>query len=110
MLFSLYLNDLQSYLEENGLFGLESISRDSEVELTIYIKILFFLYADDKILLAESSKELQQMLDHFSNYCDQWKLKINVEKNQNSYILRRSNFKQGQILFKQQRIRNCKKL
>lgn len=80
VLFSLYLNDLQSYLEEHNIKGLESISCDIENELTIYLKILLFLYADDTILLSESSKDLQFMLDTFSNYCENWKLKVNIEK------------------------------
>ena len=76
----MYLNDLQSYLEEYNIKGLESISCDIENELTIYLKILLFLYADDTILLSESSKDLQFMLDTFSNYCENWKLKVNIEK------------------------------
>lgn len=80
ILFSLYLNDLQSYLEEQNMVGLESISNDVENELMVYIKILLFLYADDTILLSESSKDLQNMLDNFAEYCEHWKLKINTDK------------------------------
>lgn len=34
----------------------------------VYLKILLFLYADDTILLSESSKDVQLMLDTFANY------------------------------------------
>ena len=44
------------------------------------LKILLLLYAVDTILLTESDSDLQLMLDSFENYCDQWKLKINVNK------------------------------
>ena len=79
-LFSLYLNDLQSYLEQNNLKGVESVSKDIEIELLVYFKIILFLYADDTILLSESAEDLQQMLNVFSTYCDTWKLKVNVAK------------------------------
>jgi hypothetical protein len=38
------------------------------------------LYADDTILLAESREDLQLLLNTFSEYCLEWKLKINVNK------------------------------
>lgn len=80
VLFSLYLNDLQSYLESCNVKGLESIERDIENELMMYVKILLLLYADDSILLSESGADLQLMLNNFSDYCEIWKLKINVGK------------------------------
>lgn len=74
VLFSLYLNYLQSYLEQNNVQGLKSVS------CWLYIKLLILLYADDTILLAESETDLQFMLDNFDNFCDLWKLNINVHK------------------------------
>ena len=38
------------------------------------------LYADDTVLLAESANDLQEQLNAFSEYCDTWKLKVNVDK------------------------------
>ena len=80
VLFCLYLNDLQTYLEEHEVIGVESINKDVENELMIFIKILLFLYADDTILISESAEDLQYMLNIFANYCNQWKLKINIDK------------------------------
>jgi hypothetical protein len=41
------------------------------------------LYVDDIILLAESESDLQNFLKVFESYCWLWKLKVNVEKNEN---------------------------
>ena len=71
---------LQSYLEHNYVKGVESISYDAENELMIFVKILLFLYADDTILLSESSEDLQRMLNTFGQYCEDWKLNVNIEK------------------------------
>ena len=45
----------------------------------MYLKILVLLYADDTVILAESSDDLQIGLDMYSSYCRQWKLKINYD-------------------------------
>ena len=80
LLFSLYLNDLQEYLENANAKGLKSINTDIEIELSVYLKLFLLLYADDTILLAESREDLQMFLNTFSEYCLEWKLKINVNK------------------------------
>ena len=69
LLFSIYLNDLQDFLEGLNIKGIDLISRDIENELMVYFKILILLYADDTILLSESSDDLQIMLNEFSTYC-----------------------------------------
>jgi hypothetical protein len=75
-LFALYINDLESFLE-----GLNSISDESESHLNLYIKLFAILYADDTVLLPESAiKDLQKQLDSMSEYCNFWKLGVNIEK------------------------------
>ena len=49
-------------------------------EILTYLKLYVLLYADDTIIMAESPNELQLALNALSEYCTQWKLKINVEK------------------------------
>ena len=49
LLFSIYLTDLQDFLEGLNIKGIDSISRDIENELMVYFKILILLYADDTI-------------------------------------------------------------
>lgn len=79
-LFALYLNDLQQFLEERDLCGVQSISSDLENELMVYFKIFLLLYADDTVLLSENSDDLQEILNTFVEYCDKWQLKINITK------------------------------
>jgi hypothetical protein len=75
LLFSIYLNDLQDFLEGLNIKGIDSISRDIENELMVYFKILILLYADDTILLSESKDDLQIMLNEFSTYCKKWQFR-----------------------------------
>jgi hypothetical protein len=81
-LFSLYINDLEQYLSENEVLGLETISKNLEESLSVYIKIFVLLYADDTVILTESAQDLQKALDHFHAYCNIWKLTVNVPKTQ----------------------------
>ena len=38
------------------------------------------MYADDTILLAESEEDLQDALSAMFNYCNKWKMQVNVKK------------------------------
>ena len=60
--------------------SLKNITDELETELEIYLKIFVMLYADDTILLAESAEDLQVQLNAFVEYCDNWKMKVNVNK------------------------------
>ena len=79
-LFSLYLNDLESFFIENDISSLEKISTESLEQLGYYIKIFIILYADDNVIMAESEDGLQQALSIFEQYCNEWKLKVNTQK------------------------------
>ena len=74
-LFSIFLNDLLRAHNVNGITcntGYEDIS--------VYLKIVILLFADDTVLFAESDQELQYVLDQFQEYCDEMKLTVNVSK------------------------------
>ena len=43
------------------------------------MKLSIILYADDTVLMSESSSNLQTLLDKFYLYCDTWKMKVNVD-------------------------------
>ena len=60
----------------NNLF--RGVTIDDEFET--FLKLYILLYADDTIVMAESSRELQKALNAVSNYCELWKLRINVDK------------------------------
>ena len=79
-LFSLYLNDLEEFMYTRNVIGLESVSRDLEDDLNVFLKLFILLYADDTVLFSESITDLQLQLNVFKEYCDLWKLKVNVSK------------------------------
>ena len=79
-LFSLFLNDLETFLEAKNVTGFESISGDLENQLNIYLKLFIILYPDDTVILSESESDLQAQLDAFQEYCLTWKLKVNIDK------------------------------
>ena len=43
-------------------------------------KIVLLLYADDIVIFAQSAIELQSALDRLFDYCNTWKLKVNIPK------------------------------
>ena len=77
ILFSIFLNDLESHLIVRGGHGID-ISPDLNEQF--WLKILVLLYADDTVLLAESAYDLQKNLNLFQEYCSQWNLKVNPSK------------------------------
>ena len=74
------MNDLVSYLSMHNINGLNDITEMMENELHIYIKLFALLYADDTIPFAENPNDLQHLLNVFYEYCEKWRLKVNVEK------------------------------
>lgn len=66
VLFSLYVNDLN-----------ECLGGGVHVAGTL-VKVL--LYADDLVILAETTDDLQQMINSLHSYCEKWSLNINLTK------------------------------
>jgi hypothetical protein len=79
-LFSIFLNDLESYLQSKDVSGLITLSEEIENQLNVYLKLFVILYADDTVIMSETKEDLQKQLDVFSEYCKFWQLKVNVEK------------------------------
>lgn len=77
-LFSIFLNDLECYLTQNGISGLKCDFNDDDV--SIYFKLFILLYADDTVIFGETADELQKALNSFKLYCEDWKLTVNVSK------------------------------
>ena len=48
--------------------------------LDIYLKIFLLLYADDTVLMSENVNGMQTILNIFSEYCNTWKLQVNIAK------------------------------
>ena len=67
LLFSLYLNDLVDYLQNEGAEGVELWD----------LRLCALLYADDLILLAENENDLKKQMQALGNYANKWNLEIN---------------------------------
>ena len=87
-LFSLYLNDLCKQFDsscDNVILG------DREFAC--------LMYADDIVLLSNSSEGLQNLLDKFNSFCVKWDLTVNIDKtkiiifNKSGKVLKGFNFK-----------------
>ena len=80
-LFSVYLNDLESFFFHNDLNGgIECSSSNLDNAAYIYVKLFILLYADDTVIMSESPNGLQSALNVYNDYCKQWKLTVNINK------------------------------
>ena len=77
VLFSLYINDLQSNMESNGSAAIEL---KNPGDLIVWLKLLILLYADDTVIFSTNQHDLQNNLNIFNDYCKNWHLNINVNK------------------------------
>ena len=68
LLFSFYLNDIEEQFINSGLDGID----------TDMLKIFMLLYADDIVIFANTKEQLQNSLDLLLEYCNRWKLTINI--------------------------------
>ena len=66
----MYVNDMRKMLHESGRGG---ITADD-------LKLCLLFYADDSVLIAESRLDLQNSLDSIHDYCQRWKLCVNIHK------------------------------
>ena len=70
MFFSLYLNDIEEQFINLGLDGID-------VDM---FKIFVLLYTDEIVIFVNTQEQLQNSLDLLLEYCNKWKLTINVSK------------------------------
>ena len=86
MLFSLYINELTSTINQLGL----GVSLGDE-------KLAIFLYADDIVLLALTEENLQTMLNSVDGWCKKFRMMVNNDKTNIIHFRQwnepRSNFK-----------------
>ena len=84
LLFSFFLNDFARHIgsKYNGLSNVSRLCSNllSDEDVEVFVRLFVLLYADDTIVLAESEQELQDALVGVYEYCDQWQLKVNVDK------------------------------
>ncbi|XP_061174937.1 uncharacterized protein LOC133184104 isoform X3 [Saccostrea echinata] len=79
-LFSLFINDLEDYLTRNQINGFTCPSQQMQDDMFVMLKLCILFYADDTVLMSESASDLQKSLDVFAEYCDIWKLRVNIAK------------------------------
>ncbi len=78
-LFGLFINDLVS--------ALKAITKGIDLE-TLVVQCL--LYADDLVLIAESEEELQKMLNVVHDWCEKWRMRVNVNKSKVTHFTTKS--------------------
>ena len=69
-LFSMYIIDLEKELIQKGAEGID----------IGMLKLHLLLYADDIVIFSNTSEGLQKGLDIQSDYCQKWKLTVNIDK------------------------------
>ena len=68
-LFAIYLNDLEHHLCTNNVNGISCTLNTNDI--FVFFRVFVLLYADDTVLFAETSEDLQLALNVFENYCKQ---------------------------------------
>ena len=70
ILFNIFINDL------NEIFD-KTFCQPAKIKS---LTLNNLLYADDLVLVAETSSDLQNCLDRLQEYCDKWRLTVNIKK------------------------------
>ena len=79
-MFSLFLNDLEEFLKSlEGIPPVE-IKEKCMSKITRFVELFILMYADDTVLLAVSTDDLQKKLNIFNIFCEEGKLSINCSK------------------------------
>ena len=77
VLFALFLNDMQTYIESRGVHGIELFDNDQH---ELWLRLLVLLYADDTVILSDNADDFQNCLTAFNDYCNEWHLHVNLSK------------------------------
>ena len=81
VLFNLYIN---------GIFDLINDNSTSDVYLKENNKVNGLMYADDLVLISRTKENLQHQIDKLGDFCQKWKLTINIKKTK-SMVFNRGN-------------------
>ena len=72
VLFSLYINEMASHIEQHGCHGIQLLPG--------LVDIFLLLFADDIVLMSDSPRGLQTQLNLLNSACKTLSLKINTDK------------------------------
>ena len=78
VLFALFLNDLETFLCDKSCNGVNFEFQYDDI--TLYLKLLVLLYADDTVVFGTDEKEFQNNLDMFYEFSELWHLSVNFDK------------------------------
>ena len=96
-LFSIFLNDLEMFLLCRNVQGITcDINYD---EISVYIKLLVLLFADDTVLFGSSQSELQHAVNQFEKYCEEMQLTVNTTKTKVIIFTNKRNIQQSTFTF-----------
>ena len=70
VLFSLFINDLEIFLQQNPNAGL------TLEQISLYL----LLFADDALFFSDTVEGLQSSLTYLEMYCNKWDLTVNIDK------------------------------
>ena len=71
ILFNMYINDI---------FDMANNGNKVDICLGEGKKVNALMYADDLIFLSDTEEGLQKLIDKLGDYCEKWRLEINVKK------------------------------
>ena len=92
ILFSLFINDIESSLQTNTLDGI-TLGR-----ITIYLLLFADDAVPDAVLISDSREGLQNSLSQQESYCKKWKLTVNVNKTKVMIFQRGVDFRRKRLL------------
>ena len=82
-LFACFLNDLSQEIKATNL-GLDlNLGNGRNVDQNqenVSLKVSNLLYADDIVLMAETENDIQTMLNVVYNWCNKWRMDVNLSK------------------------------
>ena len=70
ILFNIFINDFNETFDK-------TFCQPAKIKNLTLNKLL---YADNIVLLSETSSSLQKWLDRLQEYCDKWRLTVNIKK------------------------------
>ena len=70
VLFSLFINDLEIFLQQNPNAGL------TLEQISLYL----LLFADDAVIFSDTVEGLQSSLTYLEMFCNKWDLTVNIDK------------------------------
>jgi hypothetical protein len=86
VMFSLFIEDLELYLQNNLNSGIDLQD----------ICLILLLFADDMVLIDENPLDLQNSLNKLHEYCNKWGLEVNVNKTKIVVFRKRGGLRAGE--------------